>query len=116
MHVDRRNRYRYYHPDQVRKAKIIGLLRRLDTPLETIRDILEGEGMRAVDLLTAYWRDVEERTDEGRRVVAYLEEILGGGEPMGFTVKTREVSGTQALSILQEVYVKDLPSLIDRSI
>ena len=40
VHVDRRNRYRYYHPDQVRKAKIIGLLRRLDTPLETIRDIL----------------------------------------------------------------------------
>ena len=40
VHDDRRNRYRYYHPDQVRKAKIIGLLRRLATPLETIRDIL----------------------------------------------------------------------------
>lgn len=116
VHVDQRSHYRYYHPEQLRKAKIIGLLRRLDLPLETIRDILEAEGLRAVDILTAYWREVEARTGVGRRIVAYLEEILRGGEAMDFMVKTRTVPGTQALSMLEKVYVRDLPAFIDRAI
>lgn len=68
------------------------------------------------EILKAYWREVEERTGEGRRVVAYLEEFLGGGRVMEFTVQTREVPASRALSILQEVYVKDLPAFIGRSI
>lgn len=117
VHVDRRNRYRYYHPEQIHRAKVIGLLRSLEVPLEAIRDILEAaNGAQAVEILNAYWREVEERTDQGRRVVAYLEEILGGGEPMGFAVKTRQVAGAKALSIIQEVYVKDLEGFIVRSI
>ena len=117
VHVDRRSRYRYYHPEQISKAKVIGLLRSLEVPLETIRDILEAaNGAQAVELLNVYWREVEARTDQGRRVVAYLEEILGGGEPMGFAVKTRQVAGAKALSVLQDVYVKDLEGFITRAI
>jgi DNA-binding transcriptional MerR regulator len=45
--VDPENGYRYYVAEQVDRARLIGLLRRLDMPLARIGRVLELEGSGA---------------------------------------------------------------------
>lgn len=46
--VDPYTGYRYYHPDQIRAALSIGLLRSLDVPLPVIAEVL-ASGVDALD-------------------------------------------------------------------
>lgn len=52
--VDERSGYRYYHPRQARTAITIGLLRSLDVPLETIRELLVADDEDAERLLAEH--------------------------------------------------------------
>jgi PPM family protein phosphatase len=51
-HVDAETGYRYYAAAQVDRARLIGLLRRLDMPLARIGRVLELEGASAAWTLT----------------------------------------------------------------
>ncbi len=114
-HVDGESGYRYYSEDQLRPARLIALLRRLQMPLGTIQRVLGAPDAAARQILDMYWSEVEARTAEGRRIVAYLHHKMGGGRAVAYEVRVREVSAAQAVSVLQEVYVKDLPAFISES-
>ncbi|WP_435737439.1 helix-turn-helix domain-containing protein [Cellulosimicrobium sp. PMB13] len=53
--VDPRTGYRAYAAEQVTRGRTIALLRRLDMPLATIRDVLDAGPDRARDVLLAWW-------------------------------------------------------------
>ncbi len=114
-HVDGESGYRYYSEDQLRPARLIALLRRLQMPLATIQRVLAAQDEEARQILDAYWGEVEARTVAGRRIVAYLHQEMGGGRAVAYEVRVREVPAAQAVSVLREVYVKDLPAFINDS-
>lgn len=112
VRVDDQTGYRYYHEDQLRPARLISLLRRIEMPLALIKDVLEADAAAAASIVGTFWSIAEARISEGRSIVGYIQEIIRGGITMGFEVKTRQVQGAQAVSITQEVFVKDLPDFI----
>jgi DNA-binding transcriptional MerR regulator len=109
-HVDAESGYRYYRADQLRTARLVALLRRLDMPLDVIRNVVE-----APTAAGAYGSDVEARVVQGRRVMAYLRALIQGGGEMALEVKTRQTPARQAVGIMQEVYVKDLDPFINEA-
>lgn len=112
--VDPETGYRYYAAAQVDRARLIGLLRRLDMPLARIGRVLEAEGVTAAREVAAFWAEVEASAAVKRRLVAYLDRHLSGrGEPM-YDVETRDVPAQDVLSITRSLTVKDLlPFIID---
>jgi DNA-binding transcriptional MerR regulator len=112
--VDPETGYRYYVAEQIDRARLIGLLRRLDMPLARIGRVLELEGSGAAREVAAFWADVEASAAVKRRLVAYLERHLTGrGEPM-YDVATRDVPAQDVISITRSLTVKDLvPFIID---
>lgn len=113
-HVDPETGYRYYAAAQVDRARLIGLLRRLDMPLARIGRVLELEGAHAAREVAAFWAEVEASAAVKRRLVAHLERHLSGrGEPM-YDVETRDVPAQDVLSFTRSLTVKDLlPFIID---
>jgi DNA-binding transcriptional MerR regulator len=113
--IDPTTGYRSYTQDQVSRARLIGLLRRLDMPLGRIARVLDADGPEASRELAAFWAEAEASVEVKRRLVAYLGRHLEGrGEPM-FDVATREVPEQRVLSIARSVFVKDLPDFISRA-
>ena len=111
-YTDPASSYRYYTAAQLRDARLIGLLRGLEMPLERIARVLKLEGAEAAREVAAYWREIETETAVKRKLVYYLEGWLEGkGETM-FEVKTREVLEQKVLSLQRNVYVKDLSPFI----
>jgi DNA-binding transcriptional MerR regulator len=84
--VDPHTGYRYYHPDQVRAALSIGLLRSLDVPLPVIGEVLAS----GVDALDGVRESMEADLVRRRRVLATLSRVLTDGLPraeVGLTVE-----------------------------
>jgi DNA-binding transcriptional MerR regulator len=59
--VDSSSGYRYYRDDQVDRAWLISMLRRLDMPLERIARVLDLPVDEQVRHVTLYWKEVEGR-------------------------------------------------------
>jgi DNA-binding transcriptional MerR regulator len=79
--VDPDSSYRYYRLSQVRVAETIRLLRALDMPLEEVQHYLgERDPLAARDLLNRHQRRMEERVEEGQRILSYLRRLQGGEE------------------------------------
>jgi DNA-binding transcriptional MerR regulator len=110
--VDEWTGYRYYTEEQIPKARLIGLLRRLEMPLQRIATVVELPAGEAVAALDAYWTEVEESVAVKRRLVAHLERHLEGrGEAM-FDVTTRQVPQQRVLTIQRAQTVDGLPDFI----
>jgi DNA-binding transcriptional MerR regulator len=111
-HVDAETCYRYYVAEQVDRARLIGLLRRLEMPLARIGRVIELDGATAAREVAAFWAEVEASAAVKRRLVGYLERHLTGrGEPM-YDVQTRDVPAQDVLSVTRSLTVKDLESFI----
>jgi len=77
--VDPETGYRFYHPRQARTAVTIALLRELDVPLATIRDLLVAGGDEAAGLLAGERERREAELDRARRAVAALGALTADG-------------------------------------
>ncbi len=85
-HVDGNSGYRYYAPEQVRRATLIRLLRRAGMPLAEIRQFLAApDGEQLVEFEARIVDELAER----RRVLHYLRRMLE--EESMFTVRTKQV-------------------------
>lgn len=111
-YVDPDSSYRYYLPSQLGRAKLIGLLRQLEMPLQTIREVLALSGPEASRKIGSYWREVEGGLQVKRNLVRYLEDYLEAkGEAM-FPVETRRVPEQKILTLQGRVHARDLPDFI----
>jgi DNA-binding transcriptional MerR regulator len=110
--VDEQSSYRYYGEEQVEKAKLIGLLRQLEMPLNHIAEILALQGSEASRAIALYWQSVEADVKVKRRLVHYLENYLEDRGATMFEVQTRHVPQQKVLTIQSNVYVKDVSKFI----
>lgn len=110
--VDADNGYRYYREEQVEQARLIGLLRRLEMPLERIRDVLALPREQASRAISAYWQERESDANEKRRLVRFLESYLAGEGGTMFQIETRAVPEQKVASIETNVTAEDLPKFI----
>ena len=99
--VDPDSSYRYYRLSQVRVAETIRLLRALDMPLEDVHQFLgENDPAIARDLLNRHQRRMEERVDEGQRILSYLHRLQGGDNcPVSSPVRARHIDTQDILCI-----------------
>ncbi|GIW35171.1 MerR family transcriptional regulator [Meiothermus sp.] len=114
-YVDGESGYRYYREDQLERAKLIGLLRQLEMPLDRIAAVLELSGAEAVRAVGQYWEEVEGELKTKRALVRYLEGYLSGkGETM-YEIQTREVPQQKVATIQRSVNIKDLSLFIEEA-
>jgi len=67
-----RSGYRYYTPELERRARLIGRMREVGVPVETMRLVLDGTPEQGVELLRAFARL---RTDSARRTADVVEDV-----------------------------------------
>jgi DNA-binding transcriptional MerR regulator len=80
--VDRVTGYRSYDPDQLARARAIGLLRRLDLPLARIAELLDGPPDRLRDELLGWWSGREHALHDQRVVLDLVTEGLAAPGPV----------------------------------
>lgn len=118
-HVDEVSGYRYYHADQVERARMVALLRQLDMPLARIAEVVEVEAAQGAALLTAYWADAEARFASQRTLVEYLRGRLSGrsSEMYGkFVIETVDVPERVVLTEKRHTLADELPVWIPASL
>lgn len=112
-HVDPYSGYRYYRPEQVDQAVLVGLLRQLDMPLAQVAEFLAAP---SVERLRAWWSGQTGEFELRQGVVRYLEITLSEGEAPMFDIETRTVGDEKVATITGRVLQPDLPRFIPRSI
>ncbi|RJQ72344.1 MerR family transcriptional regulator [Pseudonocardiaceae bacterium YIM PH 21723] len=70
--------YRFYHPDQLDRARLVAWLRRAGMPLARIRSVCDLSKTQAATEIAAYWRTVEADVVERRELVTFLIDHLSG--------------------------------------
>ncbi|KND36553.1 MerR family transcriptional regulator [Streptomyces acidiscabies] len=114
-HIDPASGYRYYRVDQIERARLVALLRRLDMPLARIAGIVEADGEQGAGLLDAYWSEAETRHAERRALAGYLRRrMTGKGQEMAdlydaFTVELVEVPEQLLITETRHVLADELP-------
>jgi len=106
-HVDRESGYRYYRPEQLPTARIIGLLRSAGMPLREIARFLAEPLPAALD---AYEHRLEVSSRAGARFSRYVQRLLEEA-PM-FDVNVRTVRAQKYASKKQNLRVPDLSPFI----
>jgi DNA-binding transcriptional MerR regulator len=106
--VDEWTAYRYYRDAQIEQARLIGLLRRLDMPLERIGRVLSLSSAQQAEEIGRYWREVEGSVAVKRRLVAYLERYLEGRGDVMYQVHTRAVPEQRVLTVSRHVKQPEL--------
>jgi DNA-binding transcriptional MerR regulator len=75
--VDPSSSYRYYTYSQANRAEAIRILRRLDMPLEQIRELLESDDAAvAAKLLQVHRGRLEDELERQRRRLAFIERLI----------------------------------------
>lgn len=118
-YVDEASGYRYYRADQVERARLVALLRRLDMPLARIAEVVEAGGTAGADRLAAYWADAEARFASQRTLASYLRGRLSGrsSEMYGkFVIETVDVPERVVLTETRHALPDELPVWIPASL
>jgi DNA-binding transcriptional MerR regulator len=110
-HVDRDSGYRYYRPEQLPTARIIGLLRTAGMPLREIARFLAEPLPEALD---TYERRLEGELEKRREILHYVQRILEEA-PM-FDVSVKTVPPQRYASKKQNVRVPELSPFITNTI
>ena len=98
--VDPDSSYRYYRLSQVRVAETIRLLRALEMPLEDVHQYLcEQDPVAVKQLLNRHQRRLEERLEEGQRILSYLRRLQGDEYPAPSAVRARTLDPQRIVCI-----------------
>ena len=103
--VDSNNGYRYYVEEQVADAVLVGLLRRLDMPLQVIATVLHADPATRAPTVRAYWDEVEQVSAERRGLVDYLCSRLRGTTMTTHDVMLRTLPERRLASINRHLLV-----------
>jgi protein phosphatase len=76
--VDAESGYRYYHPAQLDRARLVAQLRRVGMPLTRIREVVDLPSAAAAKAVEAYWAEVEADTAARGELAAFLVDVLSG--------------------------------------
>lgn len=119
-YVDPESGYRYYLAKQLQSARLIRMMRQMDMPLATIREVManqEADPAQAQAMVERYVQEFETRVAEVRQTAALLKSALSGKEiEMTFEVEVKEVPVRQIASLTGRIKVGQLDRFIRRSL
>jgi DNA-binding transcriptional MerR regulator len=116
-YVDPDSGYRYYHAQQLHRARLIRMLRQIDLPLATIRRVLAAAPAEAQQLVLEHCAMLEQRAEQARRAVQDLMAFIRQEEPtMALEVTVRTVAPQPIISISKRVKVDQLDEHIRDSL
>lgn len=116
-HVDADSGYRYYHADQLGRARLIRMMRQLEMPLATIRRVLDAAAPEAEQLVRDYWQARERRIAEARQIVGGLIASLRKEVPaMPLDVQIKTIAAQPIISITRRVTIEQLDEHIRGSL
>ena len=101
--VDEASGYRYYDVAQLDAARLVAMLRQLDLPLSTIRELLACDPVDAAERIATHWREVESVHDARRELADYLVNRLSGKRSVMYEVATREIPERSLLCLKRNV-------------
>ncbi|HEY1015017.1 MAG TPA: MerR family transcriptional regulator [Herpetosiphonaceae bacterium] len=116
-YTDPQSGYRYYGLGQLQHARLIRMLRQMEMPLATIRQVLEADPASAELTVRGYVRALEERTDLARQLVNHvLAHIYEEENPMALNVQVLALDAQPVVSISKRITVAQIEQHIDSSI
>ena len=89
--VDQASGYRYYDTAQLDQARLVVMLRQLQLPLATIKELLACDPADAATRIAEHWRDAETAHDARRDLADYLVNRLRGKRSVMYEVALREM-------------------------
>jgi DNA-binding transcriptional MerR regulator len=115
--VDPVTGYRLYEPDQLERARRIGLLRQLDMPLTTVAEVLAQPDGTAAYYVDRWWADQEASIRAKRRTREFLHaELTHPGTErerrQDYPVELRRVAEAKVASVRREVDQQGLAETI----
>src|SRR5664279_1541636 len=76
--VDDASGYRFYSAAQLDTARLVAMLRQLDLPLASIKELLDFEPADAAQRISTYWAESESAHISRRELAHYLVDLLNG--------------------------------------
>jgi DNA-binding transcriptional MerR regulator len=107
-YIDPESGYRYYHTNQLQQARLIRLLRQIDMPLITIRQVLVAAPADAEPIVRDYWRTREAQMTQARQLVHHVIAFLRQEATMTFDVSVRTIETQPIVSITKRVTLDQL--------
>jgi DNA-binding transcriptional MerR regulator len=120
--VDEETGYRYYVLAQLRDAATVQRLRALDLPLDEIGLVLSQPDL-VTERLIAHRARIEGRAAETREILADLERLIEGKEPLvpekeaiRFELDVRAVPEQRVVGIKERAHERDISTVVPRRI
>jgi DNA-binding transcriptional MerR regulator len=113
--TDPANGYRLYGDEQIQRARMVGLLRRLEMPLAVIAEVVDADPETAAERVGRYWEQIEATTADRRALVSYLQARLKGTDMPTYDVQTRRIAERQVLSISRHLHAAETDAFFDEA-
>ena len=110
--VDSHNGYRWYSTEQIHQARLIGLLRGLEMPLDDIRRLLSLDSGVASMQLGAWWIHREREHRSRRALLGHIQSIIKNEESSMYDVQVRHILAHRVMSVQRRVLQPDLEQFI----
>lgn len=112
--VDQYSGYRRYRESQLKTARLIAMLRRLEMPLSLVSDVINAPDPEAAEILASFWASVERRVAGQRHLVEHLRNGMSNEKEIltMYTIQEREVPEQLVLIEQRHVVAADLPQFI----
>lgn len=102
--VDGSSGYRYYEVGQLEAARLVAMLRQIDVPLASVKELVHCEPGEAAERVAAYWREAETAHSSRRELADYIVSFLNGKRSMlMYEVATREMPQRSLLCVKRNV-------------
>lgn len=121
--VDSFNGYRKYSHSQIEVARLINMLRRIDMPLDQIRELLGLPEDERSTFVARYRESEAERHARRQSLARFIEHAVAGGPLDGygqpgssrFEVSLRTVTDSPVLTSTKHTSARELPDVIRSS-
>jgi DNA-binding transcriptional MerR regulator len=106
--VDQASGYRYYDTGQLDQARLVVMLRQLQLPLASIKELLACDPVDAATRIAEHWRDADAAHDARRDLADYLVSRLSGKKSVMYEVATREMPERSLLCLKRNVEEQEM--------
>jgi DNA-binding transcriptional MerR regulator len=106
--VDQASGYRYYDTAQLEEARLVVMLRQLQLPLATVKELLACDPADAAARIAEHWRHAETAHDARRGLADHLVSRLSGKKSVMYEVATREIPERSLLCLKRNVAEQEM--------
>ncbi len=117
MWIDPETGYRFYSEDQVATARLIRLLRGMEMPLATIRQLITAEEDAAVDIVRQFQREQAQRAEQLKTTAQLACRLLTKETTqMSIEISIKSVPAQTMVCHTAKVKIADFPEFIQKTL